>query len=127
MQHAVLAAFPQADLGVSLVWLPMLSADSVVEARTASALVPDPRVRHFYDPQQRTARAVGASVGWATGQAWDIYLFYGPGRHWGAAPPVPQAWLHQLGEHQADGHFHCGADLWLHLHQTAQQLVDAPG
>jgi hypothetical protein len=62
-----------------------------------SAFPADPRVRHFYDPQQRAGKAVARSLGAEEGAvAWDIYLFYKPGSQWMEHPPLPDNWLHQL-------------------------------
>ena len=110
-----------------MVWLPMLPGDDVITTQGATRLVPDRRARHFYDPQHHAGRAVAASVGWSNSVAWDIYLFYAPGHSWRATLPAPSAWMHQLGDHQADGSpFHCGVDLWQQLQRTMQQLLAAP-
>jgi hypothetical protein len=74
----------------------MLDTDSEATAQIASAILNDPRVVHFYDPQKRVGKALAQSLGEADQAAWDIYLFYGPGVQWLDAPPTPTQWMHQL-------------------------------
>jgi hypothetical protein len=88
--------FPLADVSVGLVWINMLVADSADAAQAASALVSDPRVRHFYDPDRRVGQAIAESVGGRGQVAWDTYLFYPAGGEWQATPPQPATWAHQL-------------------------------
>jgi len=85
-------------LALLIVWIDMLEKDSdQAAARAARLLDREARGAHFHDPQ----RAVGASVASALGGrgevAWDVYLFFPPGRQWGGAPPEPDEWYHQLG------------------------------
>ena len=98
----MLHAHPTANLAAAVVWIPMLGADDERAAAQASALVPDKRVRHFYDAERQAGRAIARSLGTdgAAGQvAWDMYLFYDRRARWHAehaeAPPAPTDWVHQ--------------------------------
>src|SRR5216117_1476563 len=106
----------------------MLPADGARAAQEAAHLVADPRVRHFYDGERRTGRAIASSLGTggAAGQiAWDMYLFYDRQARWSAdgvdAPPRPVDWLHQLrGRAWADPRrYHWGEALASALREAA--------
>ena len=97
MQDGILSALPEADILLSVVWTPMLPDDSRDAAVRASAMFDDARMRQYYDPERLAGRAVAASLGGDDHVAWDIYLFYAPGRRWDAAQSQPVAWAHQLG------------------------------
>ena len=99
MQSSVLAAIGDASLRAYIAWLPMLPDDNQAAALGASALVPDGRASHFWDERRLLpalfAGVLGLPRGWP---AWDVYLAYAPGARWGAVPPPPAFWQHQLGE-----------------------------
>lgn len=85
-----------AALAPLVVWGPMLERETEAEARAATALLPDPRVQHFWTPEHGLAERFAPAVGLAEGErAWDVYLLYRPGVRWlGEAPPVPDLVLH---------------------------------
>jgi hypothetical protein len=76
----------------------MLPADSAIAAQLMALAIRSANLRHFHDPQQQAARAFAGSLGAAGKVAWDIYLFYPPGRLWQNCPPPPAVWAHQLGK-----------------------------
>lgn len=61
------------------------------------ALIPDPRVRNYWDGGEVVGRAYEALLG-TPGPAWDVYLLFRRGVRWhGSVPPKPDFWMHQLG------------------------------
>ncbi len=96
MRDEILEAFPNADLRVSIVWIPMLFADSEAAAEFAASSLTDPRVRQFYDAEKLVGRIVAMSLG-HDGTAWDTYLFYDRETVWTDLPPRPLRWLAQAG------------------------------
>ena len=83
---------------VSIVWTPMLPGDCENAARSATALIPDARASHYYDPDRRVGRALASRMGGEGKVAWDIYLFFPPGITWKDEAPLPVDWVHQLGD-----------------------------
>ena len=81
---------------MQVVWVPMLDNDelpSAIDAAKMFASVPE-----YWDGGKRLADAVAKSVAVDDWNAWDIYLFYRPGKHWtsaGSAMPAPDAVLVQ--------------------------------
>lgn len=126
MQRAILDDFPQADIGVSIVWINMLPLDSQVTAETSARIIHDPRARHFHDPEKQAGKAVASSLGGQDKVAWDIYLFYAPGSEWGSNPPAPIGWAHQLeGSNWADStHYRTGDDLVNELRKIMERLTN---
>jgi hypothetical protein len=99
---SIIESFPDADISIAIVWINKLAADSRKAAEVSAGTFNDPRVCQFYDPRQRSGRAVADSLGWQGRVAWDIYLFYTVGHKWDEAPPVPVDWMHQLTDPWAD-------------------------
>ena len=63
----------------------------------AARIVPDSRVRHFWDGGSVLMNAYQQVLG-ISEDAWDVYLVYGPEAKWeGERPPTPRFWMHQLG------------------------------
>ena len=103
----------------------MLPGDTEVTAKRSAGIISDPRVRHFYDPEKRSGKAIAQSLGWEGKVAWDVYLFYAEGTEWVEDPPMPSDWLHQLNDSWADrAHFHFSNDLVEELHKTMKKLTD---
>jgi len=101
VKAAVLDAYPDADIQVSVVWIDMLPSDNQGAALQSSALFgdrPDPRLKQFHDPNKRTGRAFARDLLYeGGGVAWDIYLYYDKDAVWNDTPPKPVEWYHQLG------------------------------
>lgn len=90
----------------------MLADDSEETALRSTKIFQSPNIKHFYDPNQRSGKAVATSIGWEDKIAWDIYLFYKSGLEWIKEPPEPACWMHQLTEYQNDReHYRTGEDL----------------
>ncbi len=78
------------------VWVPQLGAQRANVAQ-GMEIVPDPRVRDYWDPQQVLGRAYEQTLP-TPGPAWDVYLVFRRGVRWTAPlPPRPNFWMHQLG------------------------------
>jgi hypothetical protein len=127
VQQSIVQAFPKADMSIAVVWMDVLPLDSEKTARkTAGLMSYDPRLRHFHDPDKRVGKALAKTLKWE-GYAWDIYVFYDKGTVWrGELPPAPADYVHQLGEHSDDGHFHHGEDLTRELHKVMTRITAAP-
>ena len=111
-------------MSVNIVWIPMLEGDTQAAAITSSAIIQDPRVAQFYDGERRLGATIAQGLGSPSEIAWDIYLFYPPGRTWDALPPPPVTWMHQLSAPWADpARRHCGGDLVAQLHRATQRFM----
>ena len=99
MQTEVLDKIDDAALRVFVAWVPILPDDSEASAIESSALVPDARASHYWDASRALpplfAPVLGLPEGWP---AWDVYMVFAPGVVWGASPPAPSYWEHQLGD-----------------------------
>lgn len=79
-----------------MVWGPFLTGDSQSAAQVSAGLVPDRRVRHYWDQQRSVAKGLTNVLGTAPLVAWDIYLLYGPKEVWkrtDLVPPKPTAYM----------------------------------
>jgi len=98
----VMATLPASlVVNCSLVWVPVLEKDNLHAAQQAVAQlktnqIADPRLHHFYDPQQRAAREMASALGGKGSFAWDTYLVFSPGVTWTETAPQPSDWVHQL-------------------------------
>ena len=89
--------------------------------------VEDQRVIHFYDPKQRVGRVIAKGLGVTEDEgAWDVYLFYKPGKEWMALPPLPDEYMHQVIESDwADpANYHTGNDLVNRLRDVMKSLAN---
>lgn len=63
----------------------------------ATRLIADARAVHFWDGNGLTLKAYQTVLG-LPGDAWDVYMLYGPDARWDdELPPKPDFWMHQLG------------------------------
>ena len=84
------------------VWVPILPADSEGWVPKAMERLPDARVTHYWDVQDKlvedykpilpTKRVDSNDYA----RAWDVYLLFPPGAEWKEQPPKPISWMHQL-------------------------------
>ena len=99
IQSSVLEQIDDPALRAYIAWVSILPDDSEAAAVKSSALVPDARAAHFWDARKALpplfAELLELPEGWP---AWDVYLAYPAGPTWGAAPPAPSFWHHQLGD-----------------------------
>lgn len=122
--EAVLTGRPDLAIHVAVVWMPMLAGDSEQAARRSAAILHDPRVRQFYDPERRVGRAYSTGLfpeAWKEARAslreehplqeyvrkaaetpaerkplWDAALFHPPGSKWTDRPPEPSTFAKQV-------------------------------
>ena len=121
---SIIEPFPGADINIAIVWISKLAADSRRAAERSAGIFKDPHVSQFYDPQQLSGRAIAGSLGWQGQVAWDIYLFYTPGRKWNHTPPTPDEWVHQLTDPWANSdRLRIGDDLVKALEEIMETLM----
>jgi hypothetical protein len=124
VQASIINKFPNADIGISIVWIKKLSGDSEQTAQKAAATFKDHRVAHFYDSNKRSGKTIANRLGWTGQVAWDIYLFYEAGAEWANTTPQPAYWMHQLKDSWADKtHFRTGDDLVNELLNAMTKLL----
>jgi hypothetical protein len=83
------------DVAVYVVWSPQLGAEEKHVA-SATTLVPDPRARHYWDPQMFVGWRYQPLVG-SEGAAWDTWMVFDKNALWrGDSVPRPAWWEHQL-------------------------------
>lgn len=79
-----------------VVWVPMMDADTIDEARKEAADFVDARITHLWDGKRVVGDTFADALG-LTGTAWDVYLLYRAGVRWeSVVPPAPAFWMHQL-------------------------------
>jgi hypothetical protein len=89
VQEQVLERYPDADLRVYAVWLPVLATDERFEV--AEVMV-DSRVSHYWDAEQRVSDALREVAQVPEGVLlWDAFLLFGPDASWTGRPPEPLA------------------------------------
>jgi hypothetical protein len=125
VQKSIIKTFPDADIGINIIWIKKLPGDSEQTAKKTAEMFTDNRVSHFYDKDQIVGKEIAKSIGWDGHTAWDIYLFYNSGDEWTEAPPRPIHWMHQLKDNWADkAHFRTGDDLVNALFNTMTTLLN---
>ena len=83
-----------------VVWSSQLGAKQAHVA-SATRLMDDARVRHYWDGETVTGAAFQPYFPGLSAPAWDVWMLFPPGVRWeGAAPPEPTWWEHQLGSLQ---------------------------
>ena len=83
------------DLRAYVVWVPKAGGREK-HVPAATAYVPDPRARHYWDGVKTLVNGYNSTLSLSQ-DAWDMYLIYGPAARWeGPQPPPPDYWMHQL-------------------------------
>ena len=91
----VMEAIDDVNLRLLAVWGPMLGPEQRPDAEAATALLPDPRVAHFWSAGHEIAEILRPAAGLPAGErAWDTYQLYAAGVRWGEAPPAPDFVMH---------------------------------
>ncbi len=62
MLESVVAGYPDLDLGIHVVWAPMLGSDNEESARQISKMFDDPRVEQYWDPKRLLGTSYSAQV-----------------------------------------------------------------
>lgn len=98
MQSQILEHYPDADVRVYVVWLPVLPLD----ARFAVAdVMVDRRARHFWDNEQRVGKELANAYGSPGQLVWDAFFVFGPDELWRGGPPRPLESGSPVVEHMA--------------------------
>jgi len=84
VQTQLLKEYPSKQLSVYAVWLQMFPG--VSQDKWDETLMPDGRVRHFWDGELEVARWFARQVDGYEGVSWDMYYLYGPDATWKATP-----------------------------------------
>jgi hypothetical protein len=92
----VLSGIQGGDLSVLVVWEPILGPDHERAARRSSVMLDDPRTTQFWIPTRDVGMLFRKPLGLESEPAWDVYLVYDRGVRWGAAPPKPGFFMHQM-------------------------------
>ena len=97
--HEIFDENKSTTLQAAIIWTPMLVADSLDAANECELRFSDPRMTHHWDPDRILGRLLSRTLRLKESVAWDVYLLYPPNRIWDEKfPPVPEFWMHQLGE-----------------------------
>ena len=124
MLKSVVEAYPDEDIRVLVVWMPMLESDNEEAAVKRSAMFKDPRVAQFWDPNRLAGIAYHRDVfptaikdAFAAATTdhplyetlksradakpedqpfWDVAFLYKPGATWQGSPTKPDAWTKQV-------------------------------
>jgi len=97
VHEAVFEGIASESLRAYAVWEPILLTDNRDGARKATAILPDARVRHYWNDGREVGEAFQAPLDLKDEVAWDVYLVYPPGVEWATArPPDPSYFMHQL-------------------------------
>ena len=86
MQTEILEQFPNADLRVYVVWLPVLPLDNNRVA--VDETMDDARVTHFWDNERSVSDELATAYG-NRGLLWDAVFVFGPTAKWESTPPAP--------------------------------------
>ncbi len=95
IQEVVLDKLVDPDISVMIVWMPVSEADSRDKIAVAATVIPDRRVRHYWDPkvllnpQLRDAIQFDVNV-----RLYDIVLLYDRQATWNDRVPRPGFWMH---------------------------------
>ena len=84
VQTQLLTDYPSEQLSVYAVWLQMLP--NITSEKWDATIMPDARVKHFWDGELDVARWFAKQVDGYDGVSWDIYYLYGPEAVWDAVP-----------------------------------------
>ncbi|MCH8147344.1 MAG: hypothetical protein IH987_05020 [Planctomycetes bacterium] len=60
--ESVVQAYPETDVDIHVVWVPMLGSDNESAAREISGMFDDPRVHQYWDPERRSGTSYSAHV-----------------------------------------------------------------
>jgi hypothetical protein len=85
------------DVPVYVFWVPRRGGLER-DVPTATRVVATSWARQYWDGNNLFGVAYKQLLGWR-GNAWDVYLLYGPKAQWsGDLPPVPDFFMHQTSE-----------------------------
>jgi len=82
--NTIISRYPSEPLSVYAVWLQMLP--SISSEKWDETIMPDARVRHFWDGELDVARWFAKQVDGYERVSWDMYYLYGPEAVWEIIP-----------------------------------------
>lgn len=86
MQEQILERYPDAELRVYVVWLPVLPLDARFDV---ADVVVDRRATHFWDNEQVVSDALSDAFASGGGVVWDAFFVFGPDATWNDRVPEP--------------------------------------
>lgn len=86
MQTQILQRYPDADLRVYVVWLPVMPLDARFDV---ADLLVDGRATHFWDNERLVSDALDDAYGSPRQLVWDAFFVFSPEATWGDRPPTP--------------------------------------
>jgi len=119
----VFAKIKDQDLTGYVVWGPFLGQDSETMAERAMVLVPDGRVRHYWDERKRVAVGLTSVLQISPSLGWDVFLVYPKGTKWERAdltPPAPKVFMTRS-RSMTKGQYLDGAAMRAQVQQLLQQ------
>jgi hypothetical protein len=101
VQREILEAQPKAKLIVYTVWVPFSGGTSQA-ADVSRRVLPDERVKHFWDGAAVTSEWFAENVDHSLGPAWDVYYLFGPNASWNDVPrPIASSGATIIGQSSA--------------------------
>ena len=92
----VLAAKPDAEIAVFIVWIYILKTDNEEAAREATKRIPDPRVHHYWDPDRKLQHQLLDAIAFDVNlRLYDVFLLYDRSAVWEKSVPRPGYWMHE--------------------------------
>ena len=88
MQSQILRRYPDGNLRVYVVWLPVMPLDARFDV---ADLLVDRRTIHYWDNDQRVSQALADAYGSPGQLVWDAFFVFGPDANWKDGPPRPLA------------------------------------
>ncbi|MER3427241.1 MAG: hypothetical protein C4334_03935 [Pyrinomonas sp.] len=95
LRDKLLAKINSDDLRLYVVWVPALPTDDEGKVPAAAMRLTDGRVRHYWDAHGEM-RTIYQRLMNMREPAWDVYYVYDRSAEWGAEPPKPNYYTHQL-------------------------------
>ena len=86
-----MAKYPSDDLRVYTVWLTLPMGG--IRELWDSSVMPDTRVRHYWDTAGVSGQWFAREVDGYNGLAWDVYYLYGPDAEWDSIPARPERYI----------------------------------
>lgn len=79
-------------------WTSIYGTDNLDMAKEGAEILRDPRVRNYYEAKPDLVATFGKIVVLPrdTPLAYDVYFLYDAKSEWGALPPDPIDWWHQI-------------------------------
>jgi hypothetical protein len=97
LQRGILNANEDADIAAYLVWMYVRKDDDRAAALKATSKVPDPRARHYWDPDRKLMHQLRDAVMFDVNmRLYDLFLLYDRETVWEKRLPRPDYWMHEF-------------------------------